>query len=301
MAALIIALVIGFIVAGIMKLVIGPIRKSMTGRDARLDDSLTEFGGSHGADRALGPESEEGVARMYERMCVTEPSRWVGDTRIPGVIKRYRDIVTGREADPEGHNVPSSHLFGRPNPDYLKYLQNQRKHVGSAWASAVKAARKSVKEQTIRDGFDAALRKMGMPEALIPFAITDDRLDSYTPAQWNAIVKAMRSVCDKYSERLAIDMLSHFSDPDVLCSEESAETFDALCKQDIPFSVSKAVVLGQMTMEQAQRAVELVEEWDYGWDEAVVEVVSKDDSEKTDAALRAMYARKVNPRAKSRG
>lgn len=299
----IVAIVLGLVCWGFMRIVCGPVTRSLSGRAARLNDKLEEFSGSYGADKVLGPASEESVARMYERMCVVEPSKWVGDPRIKSVISRYKGIVSGREKDPEGLNVPSPTILGRPNPDYQRYLKNQCKSTAHSEGlkEALKGARKATREQEIRDGFDEALRKMGMPENLIGVAITDARLDSYTEAQWRDVVKACQRVVEKYGEELAIDMLLHFTEAEILCSDEAAETFDAMCRQDIPYTVSCSVVRGELTTEQAQRAVSLVEEWAYDWDAAIKDVVTKDATESADAELRNEYAHKVNPRAKARG
>lgn len=295
------AIILGLAAWGFMRLVSKPVSKSLTGRAARLTDSLGEFDGARGADLVLGPACEEGVARLYEKMCVLEPSKWMGDSRIPGIVKKYKAIVSGREQDPEGRNVPSPEILGRPNPDYQRYLKNQRACIADGYKTAIKAARKAVREQEIREGFDEVLRKMGLPEGLIPWAITDERLDSYSEEQWRAVVKAMRAVSEKYGEELAKDMLMNFPEAEVLCSDEAAENFDALCQRDVPYNVSCSVVRGNMTMDQAERAASMVEEWDYGWDDAVTEVVTQDATKSVDAELRSIYTRQVNPRAKARG
>lgn len=272
------------------------VSRSLTARDARLSDSLEEFSGSHGADAVLGDPTEGGVTRMYERMCVLEPSRWVGDPRIPDIIRRYRDIVQGREPDPEGRNVPSATLFGRPNPDYLLYLRSQRRKsvANPAVDNAVKWAYKEKRESEIRDGFWEALGKMGMPEELIPYAVTDSRLDSYSDRQWRDVVAACKRMCERYGEDLAKDMLKLFPEYEVLCSDEAAEKFDALCRQDVPYDVSSLVVRGSITMEQAGRAASLVEDYGYEWDKAVKEVLAEDSKAAKDGILRETYRQMVH-------
>jgi len=299
----IVACIAGLVCWGFMKLISGPVCRSLAARKARLSDRLEAFDGTHGTDTILGPKAQEGVTFLYERMCVVEPSCWVGDPRIPEVVRRYRAIVSGREKDPEGRNVPSPKIGGLPNPDYQRYLKNQCKSIGCAdgLKVAFKWARKATREQEIRDGFDEVLRKLGLSERLIPAAITDARLDSYTEAQWREVVKACKRNVEKYGEDLAADMLGQFTEAEILCSEEAAENFDALCRQDVPYEVSREVVRGKLTMEQAERAVSLVEKWDYRWGDAVKEVVEKDATQSADAVLRGIYARKVNPRAKVRG
>jgi len=298
-----VSILLGLAAWGFMKLVTRPIRRSMTGRDAQLDDNLKEFGGSYGADRVLGPVATESVVQLYERMCILEPSKWESDPRIDGVVKAYKDIVSGKVADPDGRNVPSSEILGSPNPDYALYLKNQRKILGQVKGlkTALKWSVKAQKEEEIRGGFADALLNMGMSERLVPYAVTDERLDTYDDAQWKAVVKAMRIVSEKYSEDLAVDMLVQFVEPEILCSAEAAETFDALCREDIPFEVSTDVVRGKITVEQAEQAAGLVEDWGYEWKDAVAEVLEKNDRELNDAALRHMYAKRVNPRAKARG
>lgn len=290
----ILAIVLGFVAWVFMKVVAGPVRRSLTGRQARLSDSLSEFDGARGADMTLGPEAKESVAQMYERMCVLEPSKWHGDPRIPEIVRRYGDIVSGREPDPEGRSVPSAWLFNRPNPDYLRYLRNQnRLRGGDGMSTAYKWARREKQEHGIREGFGDVLLQMGMTENLLPHALTDERLDSYEEEDWRAVVKAMLAVSERYGEDLAVCMLDIVPDAERLCSNENAEILDALRKQDVDIEVCKAVLLGHMTVEQAERAAELVEVWKYTWQQAVHEVVSADITVATDEILRQQYAEQV--------
>jgi len=269
------------------------VARSLRGRDPRLSDELSEYDGAHGADQVLGLEVEQGVARLYEQMCVLEPSKWAGDKRIPGIIKRYSDIVSGREADPQGYNVPSTRLLGRVNPDYEKYLKSQRKHTEST-KEALAHARHGQREQDLRDGFHETLLSMGMPEALVEVAATDARIESYTQEQWQDVIAASKRTSEEYGEDVALDMLALFEGVEVLCSEEAAETYDALRKQGVPVDVSRDVVRGVLTIEQAERASDLVEGHMFGWQEAVKTVVSHDSKCDDDELLRTQYRAKVS-------
>jgi len=294
----IVSIAVGLIAYGFWKMINKPVQRSLSGRAARLDDRLQEYDGAYGADKLLGPAAQESIARTFERMCVLEPSRWVGDPNLPEVIRRYKAIVSGKEKDPEGRHVPSMTLLGQPNPDYERYLRNQRKTAPDAESAKVagKWARKALREQKIRDGFDDVLRKMGMPESLIGKAITEYRLDHYTERQWREVVAACRRMAEGHSEEFAGHMLDLFDEAEVLCDEDAAETFGALEEQDVPDEVSVQVVKGQISMEQAEKAAKLVEEWGYNWGEATAEVLDGDRRSEEDTRLRSLYRAKTGGR-----
>lgn len=293
----IVAIVLGLALYGVHRAVRALIARSLRGRDPRLTDGLSEYGGAHGADLALGEEAREGVARQYERMCVLEPVRWAGDPRIPGVIERYSDIVSGREPDPEGLNVPSPEILGRPNPDYARYLRSQSKLAkAEGMRKALRVANHAKREQKIRDGFRDALLGMGMPEGLVDAAITDHRVESYSQEDWREVVRAASAASAEHGEGVPLDMLSMFEDARVLFEDGSVATFVALRNQGVPANVVKDVVEHALTIEQAERAADLVEVHMYTWLEAVKEVVGADKREDLEEELRERYRKQASRR-----
>lgn len=293
----IVSIVLGVALYGVWRASRALVDRSLRGRDPRLTDRLSEYGGAHGADLALGGEAEEGVARLYERMCVLEPVKWAGDPRIPGVVERYSDIISGREADPAGLNVPSPEILGGPNPDYEKYLRSQRRLSKSEGAlRALRGARHARKEQEIRDGFRDGLLTMGMPEGLVDAAVTDDRVESYEQEDWRGVVKAASAISAEHGESVALDMLMLFEDARVLCEEGAADTFVALRNQGVPAQVVKDVLEHELTIEQAERAAALVEMHTFEWGEAVKEVVCQDAKDAAEEGLREQYRKRVHRR-----
>jgi len=286
----IVTVIFGWLIHGWVRKLVS---KLYAPKKVSMDTPLSNLKGSLDADLTIkrGTEDTDNIAYMYEQMCALHPLRYENDPRVPVVLERYRKIVSGEEPDREGRHVPSEKLDGGANPDYLRYLINQRKVLGEPdWLmKEIKRTEEVVELDDIRSDYLVAMLDMGIPAEIAVGMIRDDRLDTFEPEDWQTFMRKVKGYVSRYPADVVYNFVANISDKETLFDEDKLDTFAVYQEHDAPISMSLEIVQGRITTDQAEKITRLVVEEDYPWDEAMEEVLQETINESKAEELRERY------------
>lgn len=269
-------------------------------KETDLNTDLSEFRESHAVSQVIGNghlNLVETITQKYERMCVVDPVKHRDDHSIPGLIKAYQDIISGKTPDINGENIPSEYLLGRKNPDYQKYMTGQARALKKASqgdsSTALRNESKRVvqrdKEDKARMMFIAHLVEQGLPLLLVTEALTDAKLNAYSEDDWRTFCRMVKDYLQMAPRDVVTDFVSTFDEKEILFDANKFDSFAVFHEFKIPREIMVELVRGRITPEQAIRMVSLHDDHDYGWDEAMEEVLEDDLKKVTADELRKSY------------
>lgn len=297
---LIIALILTVILTAIYRFVKTLFDITHPEKKVTLETEKEYFQEANTNDKEIEKGTVEGqsVSMLYEEMCINDPLHYMGNPIVEEVLRKYKDLIKGRILDPTGENIPSEFIDGKRNPDYMRYLRNQRKKLkasglSTSWMdreySRTTEANKYDKE---KDTFVQSLVDFGIPTSVIDYAVTDDRIESYKPDDWNNLKQAIKNYLEKADTDVVCEYLSLF-EGDTLLDELLFDKYVILRKHEIDMCVSKYVIDEDITEEQLYKIIDLVEEKAYSSEDAVAKVFEDSSKAFKKEILRDMYRRKV--------
>ena len=157
----------------------------------------------YGSDR-----QEDSISSRYERAISGTP-----DPSSAESISRYQDLMSGKILDRDLVHIPGEFLKGSQdrNPDYLKYLQVQKrlfqsKGLDASWLDSeiARLGAKGQIEEARLECRSLLVSKYGMPEEYVDQAITATRLTGFKPAQWAALSSEVCESMDQGYHEVAI-------------------------------------------------------------------------------------------------
>jgi hypothetical protein len=276
------------------------VSKTFEYKDTDIDTDLKEFRESHAVAKVINRGSlnlKESTVQRYERMCVLEPLKYKGDTSIPSLIAEYQAIITGKVLDPQGLNIPSEILLGKPNPDYAQYVTNQAKALKQASYSKPSKALEEEQwrvvrlkeEQTVRSTFIAELVSQGIPAFTAEAAASDAKLNSYTAEDWKKFCKIIPDYVTLSDSLTVMLFVKLFDDKKILFDFHKFEQYLVYVSYNIPDKIIIELLKGRISQEQSARVVTLVQDHRYEWDEALQEVLQEDQKKSQENKLRKSY------------
>ena len=260
-------------------------------KPVKQDTPLQELKGSHAVDMILKGPDTGNVAALYEKMCVLEPVLYKDVPRLPSVIAKYRKIINGEVTDRSRKHVPSDILEGSVNPDYLTYLTNQARALGNPkWINEeLHRVERMQETQDLRAEYGKVLQELGMPEVLISSVLTAERLESYTADDWRKLASFCKDQSQEYTPETLIAFLGTFLEKEIALDAKALEIYAVLTENGVPEKVTKDIVRGKVSIEQAQRILALVNEEGFEWDEAVDQVIEEETAVLEHTVLRERY------------
>lgn len=207
----------------------------------------------------------ESISSRFNKMCVTDPIAYKNHKDIDKVIKDYSDLIKGRILDPDGSNAPSPLIDGKDNPDYYRYLRNQKRALDKTGADTewitkeMHRVTSKSKAESIEKDFAEHLIKSGLPEDYVGIAMAYERLESYTPESWSsfieAVVGAVKSDC---CPKFIKEYIKLVFDPEYY-TPELIDDYCTLRTSGSPEIIALEYVKGTITLGQALRATYFVE------------------------------------------
>lgn len=296
--------VVTIVISVIFLLIYKAIRKAVSKRtaleDTDIDTDLAEFRESHAVATVIKNGSlnlKESIVQRYERMCILEPLANKNNTSIPSLIADYQDIISGRTLDPEGLNIPSEVLLGRPNPDYKRYLANQAMATRAAsltdTADTLSKENSRVvrlgKEESTKNQFYAYLVEQGIPLLIVVSALTDEKLNTYSADDWRSFCKSVKGYLALAPRDTVQKFVTIFDDKNIVLDLKKFENFVVFDQYEVPDPILVELIKDRISPEQAIRIISLVQEDDYEWDEAMTEVLADDINRVEEDKLRKQY------------
>lgn len=268
-----------------------------------IGTNLNEFRESHAVSNLIkgGPLNlNESVVQQYERMCIKDPVKYQNDPSIPKLLIDYKDIISGRVLDPQGHNVPSEYILGSRNPDYSSYFANQAdalRNLGSSeLVNIISSERSRVvrveEENTARSIFLAQLVEEGIPALIASAAITDEKLNTYNASDWKKFCKIIKGHLSVSDRNAVQNFVRLFDEKEIIFNTEKFESFAIFHKYNVSEVILTEIMRDRVTLEQAIRMVKLVQDYGYEWKEAMVEILNDDASTEKATSLRSSYGYK---------
>lgn len=228
------------------------------------------------------------ISAEFEEKCIRDPLKYKNDADIPKVLKDYKDLLLGHILDPEGIHTPSLNINGEENPDYYRYLRNQKRALDKVgkdteWLSKEMARVTSGKKALeLESEFGEHLFGMGLPEDIVVCALTYERLESHTPDNWEALVASVNSILETNEDcsEFIIEFLNMVSDP-TYYTVGSIDDYVTLREYGVTSYLSLPCAKREITMQQAVSAAELTDRG-YTDEDALIKVleVSKESYEK---------------------
>lgn len=294
MTRIIILIIISIIIYAIYRAIKGVI--SRTFELKRIDDKATieDLPESHSFSNIVTAGSagtENNISRLYEELCVLHPLKNKNDPRIPGIVKKYQDIINGKIDDPEGINTPSMYLLNRLNPDYETYIKNQARlgYSSSNLKEEVSRIKNKRAERDVRNMFFARLVSEGIPISVVCSAVTDAKIDSFGADDWKKFIKAVKIYIQAADEYVVSDFVETFDDKEIILDHKKFEKYVVFKNNKVPNETIIEIIKERITIDQAYRMLNLVDNFQYTWDEAVEEILSDDHKEKEENDLRKKY------------
>ena len=264
-----------------------------------LSTPLNIYSGSYALDKMLQTNNniEESVAILYERMCIYEPLKYKGDKRISAIIDQYRNYVKGNILDPKAENIPSERINDELNPDYKAYLTAQRKALAAVGADVTwfdKEHQRITKVKSIEnitDKFTQGLVQMGMPIELLPCAYSDYRVENWKAADWKRLIKFIREEIElgEVSPEALGAFILHNDNKDILFNREKLIQFHMYLEENVPIPLLNLLTQEKIDEEDMYEIIQLVQEDEYEWSEAIKDVL-KEKVDRIEACdLREVY------------
>jgi hypothetical protein len=239
------------------------------------------------------------ISNKFEEMCIHSPLLYKNSPELKQVIKDYGDIIKGRRLDPDGIHMPSLMIDGEENPDYYRYLRNQKRSLKKAGDSVgwitEEMSRVTAKKNSddIESEFAMQLLERGLPSELIPYILTYERLENYEPSDWDALIKtvkaALNNECDINS---IVEFLELMVDAEHYESSDLLEDYCTLRGHDAPKTIAVEFCRGRLSEDQALTSVALVQKG-YGEDEAMLMVLEQSKNEIESEDLKNLYRSKI--------
>ena len=262
------------------------------------DDDKSRASGYSSFLKGYESDSSKNISHLFEEMCIKNPLEYKDDPRLDAVIKDYSDLIKGRHLDPEGLHAPSLTIDGKDNPDYYRYLRNQKRALAKKghdieWITEEMARVTSKKNaENITTEFGEELVKRGMPEEALPFVLTYNRIETHSPEDWDALIKTVNEAVEnncpgKY-------MVEYFADVEDPMSYEGYILVDYSTLRDsgVPKSIALSVANLSITKSQATRAAIYVDRG-YSDKEAIIKVLKEDRAETESADLVNDYRSRI--------
>lgn len=163
----------------------------------------------------------ENISSKFEEMCIRNPLAYKDSSELKEVVDNYSKLIKGQILDPEGNHIPSLNVDGDENPDYYRYLRNQKRALDKAghntdWVKTEMSRYTSQKNaEAIERCFAEELIKKGLPEIFIPYALSYGRIETHTPQDWESLVTSIKTA-DKEgcSEESIVDFLETVETPE---------------------------------------------------------------------------------------
>lgn len=270
-------------------------------KHANLNTPLSRFRESNTADqmilRGSGEVSGGSIGRRYELKCVDDPLGHERDPEIPQLVEDYRKLLSGELLDPTASHAPSEAREGSVNPDYIQYLKSQKRALKRAGKDATwfegeyKRVSTVQKEEDVSRDFRLEIHKMGMPTELTYVACSEERIESYAPSDWSALIRAMKRFKGKFDLPSIHSYLVNVTRKETLLDEDRLEQYELLLGFDVPEKVCAALVQAEIDEGQFERIIRLIEERDYHYEDAIREVIVSDFTDAKLAQKRAEYHR----------
>lgn len=283
---------------GISKLILWAIERTTSDKPVTRSTSLSTFSASHGIDAAIGAGTStitESISQRYERMCFHEIAKYQGSSELPEVLDQYRKLLHGEILDPMGEHIPSELLENDPNPDYETYLKAQKKVLKArgydiSWIQRELSRIKNVKkEDKVQKEYCMHIISLGIPAVALPFVMTDYRMENYSPDQWRDLADQFKKYMREYEVQVIGTFLLHIEDPKSFADSEKMARFSMLYEEGVPIKIAIDNVMDRLCDEAMAHLIQLVQVWNYSWDEAYNEVSTIVDTSETKQDLRAKY------------
>lgn len=294
---MIIISVIIFVIYGMIN---KKVSKTFEPKDTGINTDLKLFRESHAVADVISRgalDLRESIVQKYERMCILDPVSNKNDPSIQKVIADYQDIILGRVLDPEGLNIPSEELLGRSNPDYCRYLSNQAKAQKKAIfidpSNALHKERaRHIAETKGNEGMNklfAYLVEQGVPPMIVDAALTEAKANTYTADDWKTFCKVVLGYLSTTPRNIVTDFVKLFDEKEVIFDTKKFENFIAYSECQVPGLILVELIRGRITDDQANRIIDLVQQYSYNWEDAMGEII-KDDLLKVEGNnLRKQY------------
>lgn len=271
-------------------------------RDSDLNTNLSAFRESYACDGIVTGANKShklSISELFEEMCINNPTVYEDDPNIPKVLKDYKDVLHGRIEDPEGKHIPSEFLQGIRNSDYGVYLKSQIRVLKKAgkdveWFKAeYKRFNQNDKEELFEADFYIKLMEMGAPENLVAGMVTDSRMESYSPDDWEQLVDKIKEYNEVYSDRSIALFLEAVEDKETLLNDDKMEAFDKLLELGFDEKLAAGYIDGDLASEDLEEISDLMEKYSMDCEEALEHYLKGRSSTLKTLSLQDKYRRQV--------
>jgi len=268
-----------------------------------LKTNLNVFKESYTVDNHIkrnGHKLSKSTTSLFEDKCVINPT---DEVELGDIIERYRLVLNGEILDPEGKNAPSEFIGKERNPDYLKYLINQKealtkRGVPIDWfSSEINRVSNENEYSSIKEGFITTLiNEYRFPSELVSFAVIDSRMEDFNEKQWKELAQCAKRYITNFSYEVVSSFLFMVDSFNILVDYEAMEKFNVWLKHDVPFGVILENLTGRITDEEVMKTLRLVDLEAYSWDEAMKEIIEESFALLKEQELRRKYREMVERR-----
>jgi len=272
-------------------------------RPVTLQTDLKVFKESQSVDNKIkkdGSRVKKNETMLFEEKCVRNP---VESEDVNEIIEVYSKYLKGEILDPEAEHAPSEFLGEERNPDYELYLLNQKGALEedgyeTPWiTSELKRLKECVEYGAIKVGFiETLVGTYRFPVELVPYAVTDDRMESFSEGQWRKLSQAARNYLSEFEEEAVGSFLLSIDDYDKLVDYASMERYASWHDHGVPMTVSKENIMGNISDEVLIDIVRLVDEESYDWKEALEKVLQDNVTLLREEELKRKYKAMVERR-----
>jgi hypothetical protein len=279
--------------------IVNPILKD---KDATLDTDLGAFRESNTYDgivKGANKSGEASISELFEEMCILNPANYEEDSRIPKVLKDYKDLLHGRIEDPDGKHIPSEILLGIRNTDYGIYLKSQirvlkKKDIDVSWfKEEFKRFNQNDKEELFEADFFMMLEKMGAPHNILGALVNDKRMETYSPEDWKVLVDKVKEYDKTYSDDDLIFFLDTVENRETLLNENKMEAFSKLRELGFDEKLAAAYIEDDISSEDLEEVSELMDKFSMSCDEALESYLTKKEKSLKTLSLQEKYRRQV--------
>jgi len=298
---LVIAFILTLLLTAIYKAVMSFMDYTHPEKKVTLKTELPYFKEAYTNDTIInndGKDAEQSISLQYEEMCIRNPLDYKDKKVVFEVINKYKDIISGKTLDPTGYNIPSEYIDGMPNPDYLKYLNNQSKNLSrlgkqSTWVHKEhERFYNTIKYSKLQKKFVKSLIEFGIPENLVYATVSDYRLTTYTPNDWDKLKDSLKRYLEEFDVSYVIEYVLFF-EGDKLHDYNSIEKYHTLRDCGVEADIAKIVIDGDITDEQLYHIINLIDTKAYKPYDAVLKVLTDFNIKEKEEELRSFYRRKT--------
>lgn len=243
-------------------------------------------------------EGPENISMIFEEMCVLNPLKYVGNPKVDLIIEKYRDLIKGRLLDPDGLHTPSLEVDGQENPDYYRYLRNQKRAltkvgVDTGWITEEMARVTSQRSsRSIEAEYIEQLSLRGLPDDLIDVTLTYNRIEGYTPEDWDAFIKATKGALEEGSDyEFVVEFIEDVEDANYY-EEIIITNYSILRGEGVPKRISLEYARGAISDSQAAKASHLYQKG-YSEEEALIKILEAYKEDVSERDLKEMYRSRI--------